>query len=88
MKAIVVSNIDEKTTHQIDFASTGRVATVTMPVYFGYLVVAAAVPDAFGAIADASSLAVFRLGARRPSVCTCPCAGPSDAPENLYQSGD
>lgn len=77
---------DKKQTYRIDFASMDRVATVTMPVYFGYLVVAAVVLDAFVAIVDASYLAVFQPVARHPFVCTCPYAGPSDVPENLYRS--
>lgn len=73
-------------TYQIDFASMDRVAMVTMTVYFGYLVVAAVVLDAFAAIVGASYLAVCQPVAHCPSVCTCPCAGQSDVPENLCQS--
>lgn len=52
---------------------------VATPVYFGYLVVVAVVPGAFGVIADASFPVVCPLVGHR-FVCTYPCAEHSDEP--------
>lgn len=50
----------------------GIAVTVTMPVYFGYLVVVAIVLGAFEVLVDESYLAVVQLAVRRHLGRTCP----------------
>lgn len=55
---------------------------VTMPVYFGYLVVLVLVPDAFVVVVDESYLAVLQLVVHFQVVHTFPYVVAFDEPAN------
>lgn len=67
-------------TYQTDFSSMDKEVRVTMPAYFGYLVVLVLVPGAFVVVVDESYPAVWQLVVLLQVVYTFPYVVAFDEP--------